>query len=174
MKRLLFLLIVFWLVTGLEAQTAPGNSANGTITNSNTANGMNANGTGTTLFVAAKTVQVKNSSGFFSKVLGTLAFGDSVTIQKNLGKWLVVRASSGLQGWAPADAFSSRRTLKSGSGVSASEFALAGKGFTGDLENILRSSGEVDYSGVDIMEKRIVSPQDLRLFLKEGRLAEGE
>ena len=164
MKKLIFLLIVFLVVSGLEAQSALGNNAVGN----------NANGTGPTLFVTAKTAEVKDSSSFFAKVLGTLALGDSVTVQQNLGKWMFVRSDSGLQGWAPADAFSSRRTLKSGSGVSASEFALAGKGFSSDLENILRSSGEVDYSGVDVMEKRTVSPEDLRLFLKEGRLAEGE
>ena len=133
-----------------------------------------AQSSGTTLYVAAKSVDVKSSSGFFAGALGTLALGEAVTLQQNQGKWIAVRSASGLQGWALADAFSTRRVLSSGSGVSASEFALAGKGFTGDLEKILRSSGELSYTGVDAMEKRSVSPEDLKAFLKEGRLAEGE
>ena len=133
-----------------------------------------AQSTGTTLYVAAKTVEIKDSSGFFARVLGTLSLGEAVTVQQSQGKWLVVRSASGLQGWALAEVFSTRRTLVSGSGVTASEFALAGKGFTGDLETILVSSGEVDYSGVNAMEGRTVTPEELRVFLREGRLAEGE
>ena len=132
--------------------------------------GQNA---GVTLYVAAKTLEVKDSSGFFAKVIGTLAMGEAVTVQQNQGKWLVVRNGSGLQGWASADGFSSRRT-STGSSVSASEFALAGKGFTDDLEKVLRSSGGVDYSGVDAMEKLTIPLDELRTFLKEGRLAEGK
>ena len=127
-----------------------------------------------TLYVAVKTVEVKASSGFFAGVLGTLNFGDAVTLQQSQGKWIVIRNASGLQGWAPADAFSARRVLPSGSGVSATEFALAGKGFSSDLEKVLVSSGAHDYSGVDAMEKRTVSAVDLRTFLKEGRLTGGE
>ena len=151
MKKFGFFLIVFLIAAALSAQNI-----------------------GTTLYVSTKTVEVKDSSGFFSRVLGTLALGDTVTVQQNQGKWLVIRSASGLQGWALADAFSTRRILQSGSGVSATEFALAGKGFSSNLENTLRSSGEVDYSRVDAMEGRIVSPEELRAFLREGRLAEGD
>ena len=128
---------------------------------------------GTTVFVAARNVDVKASSGFFARVLGTLGMGDEVIVQQNQGRWLVVRNAAGLQGWAPSDAFSTRRILRSGSGVSTREFAMAGKGFTGDLEEILRSSGEFDFSPVDAMERRVISPEDLLIFLREGRLAEG-
>jgi len=143
--------MIFWVVMSAGAQNTP-----------------------STLYVAAKSVEVKSSSGIFGRVLGTLAFGEAVTLQQNQGKWVSVRNASGLQGWAQADAFSTRRMFSSGSGVSASEFALAGKGFSGDLEKILRSSGEVDYSAVDAMEKRNISPEELQAFLREGRLAEGE
>ena len=133
-----------------------------------------AQSAGTTLYVAAKTVEVKNSSGFFARVLGTLSLGETVTLQQNQGKWVVIRSTSGLQGWAPADAFSTRRVSQSGAGVSASEFALAGKGFSDDLESLLRSSGELNYSGVDAMESRVISLEELRTFLRDGRLAGGE
>jgi len=151
MKRSVFFLMVFFAVMSAGAQSS-----------------------GTTLYVAAKSVEIKSSSGFFAGVLGTLTLGEAVSLQQNQGKWIVVRSASGLQGWAMADAFSTRRLLPAGSGVSASEFALAGKGFSGDLEKTLSSSGDVDYKPVDAMEKRSVSPEELRVFLKEGRLAGGE
>jgi len=135
---------------------------------------LQAQNTGATLYVAVKTVEVKASSGSFAKVVGTLAQGDTVTVRQNQGKWLAVRNAAGLEGWAPSDAFSSRRILASGSSVSASEFALAGKGFSDDLEKTLVSSGEFDPKGVDAMEKRTVTTEELRAFLKEGRLSEGD
>jgi hypothetical protein len=134
----------------------------------------NAQSAGTTLYVSAKAVEVKSSAGFFAGIVGRLSLGEEVIVIQSGGKWLAVRNASGLQGWAPADAFSSRRFVRSGSEVSVTEFALAGKGFSSDLEQIIGSSENVDYSGVDVMEKRAVSPDDLLAFLREGRLAEGE
>jgi len=151
MKKLIFLFVIFLAAAALWAQT---------------------------LYVSVKTVDLKASSGFFAGVLGTLALGDTVTVQQTQGKWLVVRSASGLQGWAPADAFSARRSFQSGSGVSATEFALAGKGFNNDLEKILLSTDKptdkIDYSKVDAMERRILSQEEIRSFLREGRLAGGE
>ena len=151
MKKIIFAIIVFGAAIALGAQTA-----------------------GSTLYVSVRNVDVKSSSGFFADRLGTLSLGDAVTVQQNQGKWLVVRGASGLQGWVPADAFSARRILPAGASVSASEFAMAGKGFTEDLEKIMNASGERDYSAVDAMERRSVSPGELRTFLREGRLSEGD
>jgi len=151
MKKFAFFLIAFFAVTALWSQSP-----------------------GTTLYVAARTVQVKSSSGFFAGVRGTLSIGDTVTLQQNQGKWFVIRNESGLEGWAPADAFSTRRIVNTGQSVSASEFALAGKGFNNDLEKVLTSSGDFDFSRVDAMERRTVAPDELRAFLTEGRLAMGE
>jgi len=151
MKTLIFCLMIFWVAITAGAQSF-----------------------GSTLYVSANTVTVRTSSGFFSSVLGTLGLGEAVTVQQNQGRWLVVRNAAGLQGWAPADAFSTRRRVpQSGSNVTVTEFALAGKGFTSDLEEILRADGELDFSVVDTMERRTISPEELRAFLREGRLAEG-
>ena len=129
---------------------------------------------GSTLYVAAKTVELKSSTGFFARTLGYINLGDSVIVMQNGGKWLAVRSASGLQGWAPADAFSARLILRSGAEASATEFPLAGKGFTGDLEQIIKTAGAANYSEIDAMEKRAVLPNELRAFLVEGRLAEGD
>ena len=132
-----------------------------------------AQSSGAVLYVAVKSAEVKASSGFFARTLGALALGEEVTVRQNQGRWLVVRNAAGLEGWVQADAFSTRRIVQTGSGVTAAEFALAGKGFSGDLEDILRAAGDFDFSAVDAMEERVIPPQELHAFLTEGRLAEG-
>lgn len=135
---------------------------------------VEAQGFGSPLYVAANTVNVRSSSGFFARVLGTLTLGEAVTVQQNQGRWLVVRSATGLQGWAPADAFSTRRRVaQPGSSATVTEFALAGKGFTADLEEIIRAYGELDFSLVYAMEERTICPEELQIFLREGRLADG-
>ena len=133
-----------------------------------------AQSSGSVIYVAVKSVEVKESSGFFARVIETLALGDTVTLLQNRGRWLVITAASGRQGWAPADAFSSRRIVNSGQTLSTTEFALAGKGFNDDLEKIVAASGELDFSGVDAMEKYTVNREDFRAFLNDGRLSSGE
>jgi len=134
-----------------------------------------AQSSGATMFVSANTVNLRSSSGFFASVVGTLTLGDEVTVQQNHGRWLVVRNASGLQGWVAADALSSRRRVtQTGSNVSPAEFALAGKGFNSSLEEILRTSDNIDFTVVDVMERRNVSQEMLLAFLAEGRLTKGD
>ncbi|MCL2373759.1 MAG: SH3 domain-containing protein [Treponema sp.] len=134
-----------------------------------------AQGMNTPLFVAVNTVNVRNSTGFFAGTVGTLNLGEEVTVQQSRGRWLSVRSASGIGGWAPADAFSARRRVGgAGVNVTATEFALAGKGFTRSLEETLRSAGEFDFSPVDALGDAAVSDQDLLAFLRQGRLAEGD
>jgi len=136
---------------------------------------LGAQSFGTTMFVAANNVNLKASSGFFARVIATLTLGEEVTVQQNHGRRLVVRNASGLQGWVSADALSVRRRVpQSGSNITPAEFALAGKGFNSSLEEILRSSGSIDFSMVDAMERRSISPEMLLDFLAEGRLTKGD
>jgi hypothetical protein len=52
--------------------------------------------------------------------------------------------------------------------------AMAGKGFSGEIEQIYREGEKLDYSPVDAMESSTVPEQELYAFLVEGRLATGE
>ena len=152
MKKYVPYMLVFLSAMTLEAQTS-----------------------GTSMFVSADTVDIRASSGFFAGVIGTLTLGEEVTVLQNHGRRFVVRNASGLQGWVSADALSTRRrVVQSGSHVTSAEFALAGKGFNSSLEEILRSSGDIDFSMVDAMEKWSVSVEMLLDFLAEGRLTKGD
>jgi hypothetical protein len=51
---------------------------------------------------------------------------------------------------------------------------MAGKGFSGDIEQLYRKGEELDYSAVDAMESFTIPEQELYTFLIEGHLTTGE
>jgi hypothetical protein len=126
---------------------------------------------GSVLYVAVKTTDLKNGTGFFASKIETLNLGDSVTVVRENGKWLEVR-SSRHTGWAQKENFTTRRVVATGS-ATASEVALAGKGFSAEAETQYRRDG-LDYTGVDTIERIQVAPGDLERFVTEGRLKRGD
>jgi hypothetical protein len=127
--------------------------------------------------LAAKTIALKSSTGFFARTQGTLAYGDPVTVIQLKGKWAEVRstARSSLSGWTAASNLSAKRII-AGSSTTATnkEVALAGKGFSQEVENAYKADGKLNYADVDKTEAVTVSEQDLFTFLNDGRLALGE
>lgn len=123
-------------------------------------------------YVAVKSTPLKSSTGFFSQELKTLSQGDEVTLVRDDGKWAEIR-SGNQSGWVASTSLSSRRVVASGAAITASEVALAGKGFSKEVEVEYRKNG-LDFSAVDSMERIIVSGNDLLTFINEGHLAKGE
>jgi hypothetical protein len=64
--------------------------------------------------------------------------------------------------------------VASGSSATASEIALAGKGFSQEVEDSYKTSGTLNYDDVDKTEAITVSIDDLYVFVTEGRLNTGE
>ena len=132
---------------------------------------------GGVLYAAVKTVALKSSTGFFARTNGTLAYGDQVTVLRVNGKWAEVRsaANPALSGWTASSNLSAKRIVSaSGSGASAKEVALAGKGFNQEIENAYKAKGELNYADVDKTEAISVADEELRQFLAEGRLSLGD
>jgi hypothetical protein len=127
---------------------------------------------GITRFVSVKSVTVKASTGFFATELGNLYLGDEVTLIRESGKWSHVRSGS-LTGWVTSTSLSVRRIIASGTSSTATEIALAGKGFSPETEMEYRQNG-LDYSTVDFMEQITVSNDELLGFITDGRLSKGE
>jgi uncharacterized protein YgiM (DUF1202 family) len=125
-----------------------------------------------TRYVAVQTTPLKDSTGFFGKELGNLSLGTEVTVVREDGKWTEVRAGN-VSGWVASASLSARRVVASNANVSANEVALAGKGFSPDMEIEYRKNG-LDYSEVDRMEKLVIPSGDLLQFVNEGRLSRGE
>jgi hypothetical protein len=133
---------------------------------------------GGTMYVAVKTVELKSSTGFFASARGTIAYGTAVTVLQINGKWAEVKSASGasVSGWTTIANLSAKRIVSGGSatGATASEVALAGKGFNQEIENAYKSDGRLNYADVDRTEAQRVTKQELQNFLVEGHLSQGE
>ncbi len=130
---------------------------------------------GKTMYVSVKSAPVKSSSGFFADTKGTLSYGDSVTVTQEKDKWVEIKATkSALTGWtASANLTTKRITASGGASASADELALAGKGFSAEVEKSYRQGSDLDYADIDAMEKLNVPDGTLRSFITEGRLSAG-
>ena len=132
---------------------------------------------GGTMYVAAKTVELKSSTGFFASARGTLAYGAAVTVLQIKGKWAEVRSTAGasVSGWTAVTNLSAKRIVSgSASGATANEVALAGKGFNQEIENAYKAGGTLNYADVDKTEAQKVPMQELKDFIVEGRLSLGD
>jgi len=132
---------------------------------------------GGTMYVAAKTVELKSSVGFFASAKGTLAYGTTVTILQIKGDWAEVRsvADSSVSGWTTVASLTSKRIVSgAGSGATANEVALAGKGFNQEVENAYKAKGKLNYADVDRTEAQKVSKKELQDFIVAGRLFQGD
>ena len=127
---------------------------------------------GKTLYVAVENAPVKDSAGNFSSERGKLPLGTMVTAVSEKGKWTEIRAGN-LTGWVASADLSARRVIASGSTVTPGEVALAGKGFSPQMETEYRRGG-LDYSRVDSMERIAIPGTELQRFIIDGRLAGGE
>jgi uncharacterized protein YgiM (DUF1202 family) len=132
--------------------------------------------TGQTVYVTAKSLPVKSGTGFFARTLGNLAYGDAVTVLRVNGKWAEIRSAAQVAGWVAQTNLSTKRvTVSGGSSASSREVAMAGKGFTEEVENSYRQGNRsVDYGAVDLMEVNTVSDNELLDFIREGRLSTGD
>jgi uncharacterized protein YgiM (DUF1202 family) len=131
---------------------------------------------GQTVYVTARSLPIKSGTGFFARTLGTLGYGNPVTVIRVNGKWAEVRsASPQITGWAVQTNLSTKRiTVSGGSSASSKEVAMAGKGFNEEVENAYRETHAVDYRAVDAMEANTVDDEELLVFIREGRLSMGD
>ena len=133
---------------------------------------------GGTLYVSVRSLELKSSTGFFASNRGTINHGDQVTVLQVSGRFVEVRyvRSPFTTGWAPAASFSARQVVAGATGTAtASEVALAGKGFNQDVEQSFRNQNRnLNYADVDRVEAIRINEAELRRFLEEGRLAMGD
>jgi uncharacterized protein YgiM (DUF1202 family) len=130
---------------------------------------------GTTMYVANKTAAVKSGTGLFAGTVVTLQMGDTVTIvTEKDAKWVEVRTSATKTGWVTLSSLTSKRITAAGRTASASELALAGKGFSSDVETHYRDADGLDYTGIDAMETQSIQIEVLQEFITTGHLQAGE
>lgn len=157
MKRVLFLLILSLFITGLAAAQIKA---------------------GGTLYVSVKSVTLKSGTGFFSSAKGNLTLGDQVTVVQVQGKNVEVRSAknSNIAGWTSSANFSTRQIVSgTSSTATAKEVALAGKGFSQEVEQSYKNQQKnLNYADVDRVEAINIKENELKRFLEEGSLKMGD
>jgi hypothetical protein len=104
-------------------------------------------------------------------------YGDQASVLQVKGNYAEIRSAktTSLTGWVPVANLSARRVIASGAGgASASEIALAGKGFSEEVEKAYKAEGVLNYADVDKTEAIKVSDDDLYSFVTAGHLKAGE
>ena len=127
---------------------------------------------GSTLYVAVKSAELRNSPGSFAGVVATISLGDAVTVVETRGNWIQVRAGN-QTGWTQSSGLRARRVVSSGP-ATAAEVSLAGKGFNSQVESEYRREGALNYAAVDSMEQLSIPGTELLDFINEGRLSGGK
>jgi uncharacterized protein YgiM (DUF1202 family) len=132
-----------------------------------------------TLIVKVQTTYVRKEPKFYSSPIATLNAGDSVTQITAQAGWFRVRTSQGVEGWIHSQAVAAGKlkvaamdkSLKMS--ATADEVALAGKGFNRQVEDEYKSRNKgINFGEVERMLRIKVTPEELRRFLMDGKLAE--
>ena len=129
-----------------------------------------------TMSVQVKEGQLRSTPSFLAEIVAKPAYGDRVEIVQDKGPWKKV-AVRGVQGWMHTSALTTKSiVLKAGTAAvptsaTGSEIALAGKGFSEEIEKQYKSANRnLDYAWVDRMEKFNVTPEQMQAFLKQGNV----
>jgi len=132
-----------------------------------------------TLIVKVQTTYVRKEPKFYSPPVATLSAGESVTQISSQAGWFKVRTSKGVEGWIHSQAVASGKFAVAAmdksmkTSATADEVALAGKGFNRQVEDEYKSRNKgISFVEVDRMLKIMVTPDELRRFLMDGKLAE--
>ena len=122
--------------------------------------------------------QLRATPSHFGKITAKTYYGDQVTVLEEKGDWKRVSVSNGKgQGWMHESALTGKRTVltagrsRAGTSVSQDEIALAGKGFSEEVEKEYRkNNANLDYAWINRMETIRISPRQLENFVEDGRL----
>jgi len=129
------------------------------------------------LCVQVQTGQLRKTPSYLAEVLASLPYGQSVETLGTQSAWQQVRTLDGKTGWMHSSALTTKRiavrsTAAPGStGASGDELALAGKGFSADVEAKFRAEhADIDFAWVDKMGQANATAEQIRQFVREGGL----
>lgn len=133
-----------------------------------------------TLTVMVQEAKIRKKPQFYAQAMATARLGDKLEAGSQDSGWYAV-STNGRDGFIHQSAVTAKKVRLSsgdsvgGSGPSAEDVTLAGKGFNEQVEKSYRSkNGSLDFSAVDAMEERSASDAALARFMREGGLLPAE
>jgi hypothetical protein len=131
------------------------------------------------VIIKVQATKLRLQPKFFAQTILSLQAGDRLEKVGESEGWIKVKTSSGIFGWVHSSAAETPKfalsamntTLKSK--ATASEVALAGKGFNKQVEESYRAAhGDISFVWVDRMLVFKANPAQVEDFLRRGRLGE--
>lgn len=131
------------------------------------------------LIVKIKSTHIRKDPQFYAQSLAVLQAGDSVESISTQNGWIKVRTASGIIGWVHSSSVEEKKfkltaldkSLKTQ--ASASEVALAGKGFNKQVEESFRGKNpNLSFALVDRMLLFVLTPEKIEKFIRDGKLGE--
>jgi uncharacterized protein YgiM (DUF1202 family) len=130
-----------------------------------------------TMHVQVRNGQVRERPSFMGRIVANLAYGQTVDAVATQGDWTQVRLANGQSGWMSNSTLTTKHiTVKQTTGAvqtgaSADDLALAGKGFSADIEaEFKKQNRNISFAPVDKMEKMKASPVQIQAFIAQGGL----
>ncbi len=131
-----------------------------------------------TVVVKVQSSAIRQNPQFFAPVVAAVRAGDRLAKLAESNGWLQVKSAAGAAGWIHAGAVeASRLALASSSSAmktqaSASEVALAGKGFNKQIEDSYKTKNpSLNFAAVDRLLQVRAAPSQVEDFLRRGKLA---
>lgn len=139
---------------------------------------LSASGSRETMSVQVQEGLLRATPSHLGAISARVPYGDQVMLVEDRGDWKRVAAQSGrLQGWMHSTALTTKTIVFTAgeadavASVSHGEIALAGKGFSKEVEAEYRQRNRnLDYRWVDRMEQAAAQPEQMRAFLAAGEL----
>ena len=133
---------------------------------------------GDLLFVQVRDTELRSSPGFLSPIDRRLSFGDQVRYVDERSGWMqVALPEADVIGWIHAGALEENRSTQmqlqgesTTRTVTSREVALAGRGFSENLEDEYGAQKSLDFAPVDELEADAVDPQEIVSFVEEAGL----
>jgi hypothetical protein len=128
--------------------------------------------------VVTREAAVRKDMRFFAPVVIRAPYGNQLQSIERRGDWLKV-SYKGKQGWIHVSAVQEQKvrlsTLAGGRAAESTrdEVALAGKGFTPEVEKAFQAKNPaMNFSAVDRIESFGVTDDELQAFIRKGNLRE--
>jgi len=130
---------------------------------------------GETVSISVRSAQLRESPSHLGQVKADLEYTEQVEVLEVRGGFYRVSSSAG-EGWLHKSAISEKEIVLAEDSEDAKraanndEVALAGRGFNEEVEEQYKREEGLEFEGVDRMESREYSEEELRAFIQDGQL----